>query len=248
MNSTTRHVVFTVVALVVAAAAAFALFVISGAYNFAADEPHTSIVSSVLETMRERSIESRASGVTVPDLADDARIARGAGNYEAMCSGCHLAPGVVESELSKGLYPAPPNLSKETVEAGSAFWVVKHGIKASGMPAWGKSMGDDDVWDLVAFLRRLPALDQAGYAALVDRSGGHHHDHPAGHDEVDDHAAHDAQAEGGHIHAAAVPGHADVEAASSAPMAASGTGAAQGRMHVHADGTRHQHVNTGVEP
>src|SRR3546814_1099025 len=55
----------------------------------------------------------------------------------AMCTGCHLAPGMSETEMSRGLYPAPPDLTKTTVEAAEAFWVIKHGIKASGMPAWG---------------------------------------------------------------------------------------------------------------
>ena len=134
--------------LVVGAAAAFALFVGSGAYNFAADEPHTAAVSSLLETMRERSIETRASGLQAPDLTEATRIVQGAGNYNSMCVGCHLAPGMSESELSKGLYPAPPNLSKERVDPGQAFWAIKHGIKASGMPAWGKSMSDEYVWNM----------------------------------------------------------------------------------------------------
>ena len=116
MTSTLKHVLTTVAVLTVGAAAAFALFVGSGAYNFAADEPHTAAVHSLLEKMRERSIETRANGVQAPDLSDPARIVQGAGNYSAMCVGCHLAPGMADSELSKGLYPAPPNLSKEKVE------------------------------------------------------------------------------------------------------------------------------------
>src|SRR3546814_7101354 len=72
----------------------------------------------------------------VPDLDDQGRIVQGAGNYDAMCTGCHLKPGVRETELSKGLYPAPPDLTRAEIDAAEAFWVIKHGIKASGMPAW----------------------------------------------------------------------------------------------------------------
>ena len=82
---------------------------------------------------------------------------------------------MADTELSRGLYPAPPNLSKETVDAASAFWIIKHGIKASGMPAWGKSMSDDYIWNMVAFLQRLPKLDDEQYKALVATSGGHDH-------------------------------------------------------------------------
>lgn len=71
-------------------------------------------------------------------------------------------------ELSKGLYPAPPNLTKVPLDdPAEAFWVIKHGIKASGMPAWGKSMEDEYLWGMVAFLRQLPDLDPEEYQAAV---------------------------------------------------------------------------------
>ncbi|MFD1295138.1 c-type cytochrome [Lysobacter gummosus] len=146
-----------------------------GVYDVGADAPHTRPVYAVLELARERSVAMRAMQLSVPALDDEARIRNGAGNYQAMCAGCHLAPGMAPTELSRGLYPAPPNLSARQVDAAAAFWTIKHGIKASGMPAWGASMGDEHIWDLVAFLGRLPALDAAQYRDLVARSGGHSH-------------------------------------------------------------------------
>src|SRR3546814_7692818 len=80
---------------------------------------------------------------------------------------------VCSSDL--GLYPAPPDLTKTTVEAAEAFWVIKHGIKASGMPAWGKSMDEEYIWNMAAFLQVLPTLDEGEYQAMVARSGGHSH-------------------------------------------------------------------------
>src|SRR3546814_5837189 len=80
-----------------------------------------------------------------------------------------------ETEMSRGLYPAPPDLTKTTVEAAEAFWVIKHGIKASGMPAWGKSMDEEYIWNMAAFLQVLPTLDEGEYQAMVARSGGHSH-------------------------------------------------------------------------
>jgi mono/diheme cytochrome c family protein len=151
-------------------------FVWSGAYDVGADEPHWPATHAVLETLRQRSINVRASKLQVPsDLANPSRIRQGAGNYAAMCSGCHLSPGVEATEMSKGLYPSPPNLTRQAVEASRAFWAIKHGIKASGMPAWGKSMEDEYIWNMAAFLQELPRLDAAGYQALVDSSGGHSH-------------------------------------------------------------------------
>ena len=233
MTPTFKHVLTTVAVLLVGAIAAFAVFVGSGAYNFAADDPHTSAVHSLLETMRDRSIETRAAGLQTPYLSDPTRIVQGAGNYNAMCVGCHLSPGMAESELSKGLYPSPPNLSKEKVEPAQAFWVIKHGIKASGMPAWGKSMSDEYVWNMAAFLQELPKLDADRYQEMVARSGGHHHDHGGGHDE-------DAE------HDKAEPSEAAASTPSGHPHEA-GTSKPAGTMHTHADGTQHMHHSTGAQ-
>ena len=156
MKPITKHVFATTAVLALGAAAAFAALVYSGVYDFAADDPHTAPVYAVLETMRDRSIDARARKVAVPDLGDPQRVVDGAGNYDAMCAACHLAPGLKETELSKGLYPAPPDLTREKFQPAHAFWVIKHGVKASGMPAWGKSMGDEHIWSLTAFLQKLP--------------------------------------------------------------------------------------------
>ncbi len=153
-----------------------AAFIWSGIYNIAADEPHWRVTERAMETLRDRSIAARASGLAVPDLEDESAIRVGAGNYDAMCVGCHLEPGLESTEASKGLYPAPPDLTEERVEdPAAAFWVIKHGIKMSGMPAWGKSIEDEYVWGMVAFLRRLPGLSPDEYQVLVEASGGHQH-------------------------------------------------------------------------
>lgn len=57
----------------------------------------------------------------------------------------------------------------------AAFWVIKHGIKMTGMPAWGKSMDDEYVWGLVAFLNQHPGMPTGRYPELVAASGGHQH-------------------------------------------------------------------------
>ncbi len=155
--------------------AAGAIFVWSGAYNVAADKPHTRLVHQLLQALRQRSVVARADELAVPDLSEQARIVQGSGNYDAMCKGCHLAPGMDDTELSRGLNPPPPRLSRSTVDAASAFWVIKHGIKATGMPAWGESMQDVYIWNMVAFIQQLPTMDADTYRAMVASSGGHQH-------------------------------------------------------------------------
>jgi mono/diheme cytochrome c family protein len=151
----------------------------SGVVDVAADEPHSDFVYWVLEETRESSIKKAAQNIEVPDLENPDLLLTGGSDYEFMCSSCHLAPGQKESDMSLGLYPAPPNL---TIAAESHighehgdgaqndrknFWVIKHGIKASGMPAWGKTHDDQRIWAMVAFIKRLPTLTPDQYQILT---------------------------------------------------------------------------------
>ena len=161
--------------------------VYAGIYNVAADIPHTQPVYWLFETVRDRSIASRARELVVPnDLSDPARISSGAGQYAEMCSVCHLAPGMERTEISRGLYPRAPELRRKTdLTAAEQFWIVKHGVKMTGMPAWGVTHSDKLLWDVVALLRKLPELTKEQYEALVKSApkhgeimqemGGHQH-------------------------------------------------------------------------
>jgi mono/diheme cytochrome c family protein len=153
------------------------VFIYSGAFNIAADDPHWTWTVKLLNALRDRSVEVRSDATRPPDLSSETSIRLGSGNYDAMCTSCHLRPGVEESELSLGLYPKPP-LWRELgeVDPREAFWIIKHGIKMSGMPAWGKSMSDEHIWNIVAFLWKLPELTPDDYHELVARSEGHKHD------------------------------------------------------------------------
>lgn len=171
----------------------------AGFIDVSADTPHSAMVFAVIEGARERAIARHARDITPPgDLSDAERVRRGAGNYEAMCVNCHLAPGMANSEIRRGLYPTPPDLTKafsegQSQDATSArqFWVIKHGIKASGMAAWSLGgMDDADIWDLTAFLRRLSALSAEQYRSLVAASGGHVH---GGVDDDEHHGPHAPQ-------------------------------------------------------
>ena len=155
-----------------------AVAVYGGWFNIAADEPHSGLVYSIMETVRSRSVTTRARELQSPALDDPALVATGAQHYAAMCSECHLAPDQKDSELRRGLYPKPPNLTQPIkATAGEVFWVVKHGIKMSGMPAWGMTHDDQSIWALVAFVRKLPGLSAAQYHALAGAGHAHSHEH-----------------------------------------------------------------------
>jgi cytochrome c553 len=139
----------------------------SGVYNIGADDHHTKIVLSVITQLRNRSIAVRAHEIDIPDLNDPKRIAAGVQHYAALCIGCHLAPGVTKSDIRIGLYPHPPNLAEENIDdAQKAFWTIKHGIKMSAMPAWGKSLNDAAIWDIVSFVRQMPMMTPETYRQL----------------------------------------------------------------------------------
>jgi len=93
-------------------------------------------VQDVVVCARERSVEVRASGIEAPPLGYSRMIAKGAEHYAAMCAGCHLAPDMKENEMRPGMNPKPPvfaSLSRGNPR--EQFWISKHGIKMTGMPA-----------------------------------------------------------------------------------------------------------------
>jgi mono/diheme cytochrome c family protein len=186
-----------VLATLLGSALLLVLFAFSGAYDVAADRPHTAPVAAFLNVVRERSIMRRAQAVQVPSLNDPARVREGAEHYSAMCVDCHLAPGITVSEIRAGLMPPPPNLSQEPIDPGVAFWAIKHGIKMTGMPAWGKTHDDEEVWNIVSFVHQLPHMTSSEYRAMTaitetEEHEGDHDNHDQDHEHVrgrrDEHA------------------------------------------------------------
>ena len=202
--------------------------VLAGAYfgvvNVGADDPHFPAVHAFLTMARDRSIEVRSRDIEVPNLDDQALIRAGAGNYNSMCIGCHLAPGVAETELSQSLYPAPPNLAKIGVDGNpsAAFWVMhnhegQHGDNKPGHH--DNSGGGDDH-------HGSGDAGEPGHhdAAATDSEGGSapkagHHSDMSGDDH---HAGDEASSNGGDHHAEQAPN-------------------ASPKTHTHADGKEHVH-------
>ncbi len=164
-----KAIIGTVLMLVVLAVIGGFGFIYSGVYDVGASTPHWAVTRWVMDTARMHSIAAHASGIAVPaGLDDQSKILMGTDHFAAHCAVCHGAPGVPQGDIAKGLYPQPPNLAR-TVKAYSPaelFWVLKHGIKMTGMPAWSDH-GDDALWAIVAFLEKLPTMSEQDYAKLV---------------------------------------------------------------------------------
>ena len=144
----------------------------SGAVNVGVLEPHSGLIKWVFSTTMERSVRSRASDIKVPDLTSEAMIREGAEHYMRMCQGCHGFPGQERSGRAKALEPAPPHLyEKEEIEEWSPaeqFWIAKNGIMMTGMPAWGTTHSDKEIWNIVAFLQKLPEMSSEEYQQLSE--------------------------------------------------------------------------------
>lgn len=151
-----------------------ALFIWTGVYNIAAAEPHTAPVKWLLATVRDHSIATRAHSLEGPALNDPPRIEAGLRSYHSMCQPCHSAPGHQPTTTQQGLNPEPPKLDSERVQKrtdGELYWVIKNGIRMTGMPAFGKTHKDDSLWSIIAFIRQLPHLQSKDYDTMVQTAG-----------------------------------------------------------------------------
>ena len=168
-----KTIIATVIVAVLVTIATVAGYAYSGAYDVAASRPDGAALSWLLVTTRDRSIDRRAAEIAVPPLTDPALVQEGFEHYHEMCTGCHLAPGIESSEIREGLDPQPPVLAKLAPHSSPArlFWVIKNGVKMTGMPAWGGSHSDQMIWAMVAFLERLPTLTPEQYQAMEKRLG-----------------------------------------------------------------------------
>jgi mono/diheme cytochrome c family protein len=144
----------------------------------------------VAPVARDKAIARNAPRMSIP--ADPERAARGQEHFGENCLPCHGAPGVKPMEMAQGLNPAPPDLTSTHTQAfadGELFWIVKSGIRSTGMPGFGVNHEDAEIQDIVAFVRHLPSLSAAEKQSLADALPHEHHhedeDHAAapGHDE-----------------------------------------------------------------
>jgi mono/diheme cytochrome c family protein len=148
-------------------AAAGAAFIGSGVYYIGADDRHTKTILAMIDRLRDHSIDLRARRIDAQYETGPERMEDGAQHYAALCVGCHLAPGVTKSDLRKGLFPHPANLAQEGIlDSRRAFWTIKHGIKMSAMPAWGCTLNDQAIWDIISLVRQMPAMSSETYQQL----------------------------------------------------------------------------------
>ena len=163
------------VAALLLLAIAGAVLVFTGAYNVSAAAGHYAPLRAVFETAMDRSVRTHADGIEVPARFTEAEIVAGAAEYKAMCEHCHGGPGVQRAGWAEGIVPEPPEIEHAAKEwqPNEIFWIVRNGIKMTGMPAFGPTHDDRTVWNIVGFVDRIPQMSPEQYAAF-ESDAGHH--------------------------------------------------------------------------
>lgn len=135
----------TVLAAVLAAGGF--LVAASGIVPIKASSGHWAITAWFLNFSSERSVSTHTIGMSAPPLDDPGLVLRGAGHYETACRPCHGSPVLPQPRVARGMTPPPPYLPPAIPrwEPEELFYIVKHGIKFTGMPAWPAQERDDEV-------------------------------------------------------------------------------------------------------
>jgi len=169
------RIFLTIVIVLALEAIGGTIFVYTGAYDVSTSNHDNGFINWWLDTGTTRSIKHQASGITAPPLNNPAMVQEGFKHYDEMCVQCHGAPGKKPDEIAKGLWPEAPDLAKAVPDWTPAqlFWITKNGIKFSAMPAWGPTHSDEKIWDIVAFLEKLPKLSPADYQKMQANTVGY---------------------------------------------------------------------------
>jgi mono/diheme cytochrome c family protein len=164
--SATTAVLAAIAALVAAAV------VYGGFYSVASTRQHWQLTYTLLETAMRYSVRRHARDIAEPPLADERMALRGAACFRDNCVQCHGAPGVAQGAIGKSMQPVPDPLVSATRRwrPRELYWVTRNGIKMSGMPAWEFRLAEAELWDIVAFMQRLPDLNATQYAYWLQQA------------------------------------------------------------------------------
>ncbi len=166
---TLKTIVLTLVAGIVIAVVVALVVINSGAYDVAATVPHHAMTERALSSMMDNSVRHHASGIALSPTFSNPDLDEGFEHYQKMCVTCHGAPGVEKSEVGQGLNPPAPDLSESVADLSpqEVFWILKNGIKMTGMPAFGPTHDEEKLWDLTAFVKHLPRMTPEQYREMA---------------------------------------------------------------------------------
>lgn len=164
-----KKILISILVTLIGLALGFYVYLVSGAYDISQLTPHNSLTKSLISKAKHKSINSRLTGIALPDnIKDTTVLIAGFKLYDAMCTMCHSAPGEEPNEMAAGLYPTPPELYKHAKEreAQEFFWIIQNGIKMTSMPAYKPTHTEDQIWAITAFVtHKLATMSAEEYKA-----------------------------------------------------------------------------------
>lgn len=172
MKNVLIAIILTILVLVII----FTAYIYSGTFDPGQLKHHKPLTEKIIGITIEHSINKRIKGIVVPNLQDTSMFTVGISHYNEMCVVCHGGPGIEPSELAKGLYPEPPVFYKsdDMPKPDEAFWIIKNGIKMTGMPGFAPTHTDNEIWAITAFmLNKMNSLSPTDFQELVKKSPEH---------------------------------------------------------------------------
>ncbi len=179
-----KTVLLTIFVVLLLAVLGIVGFIYSGWYDVAALTPDNPVVAWALRRTASRSVAARLKEVEVPPgLETPQAVKAGARLFGEYCVVCHGGPGLERTAIAQGLNPRPPDLfraGRRPLDMDEAFWFVKNGVKMTAMPGFGKTLADEKIWSIAAFLRTAPGMSPQDFldqteiriSAPEARSGG----------------------------------------------------------------------------
>lgn len=142
----------------------------TGLLAFPASSPDPAGMEKLIHASFQRSVAEHSDDIPAPaDLGAAWRVQLGAGHFARSCAACHGEPGRGQNPIALSMRPRPQYLPavENRYTPSQLFWIVKHGVKFAGMPAWPNQTRDDEIWSVVAFLRQAKGMDARQFADLA---------------------------------------------------------------------------------
>jgi mono/diheme cytochrome c family protein len=157
-------IVFTIVGLFVGGY----FYATRGYIDLRADQEPSSTERHFAMAAMDASADRHAPGTQNPSPATEENLVAGATLYLNHCGGCHGIPSNPDSKFARSFYPPAPGFFKEMpdMQENQNHYIIVHGIRWTGMPAWGKSLNDTQTWQTVTFLSNIEKLPPAATRVL----------------------------------------------------------------------------------
>ncbi len=158
-----------IIGIILVGAAGF-VYLHYGYINLAADQPGNSLERFVMRGAMDKYSERHAPQQKNPLQADDATLIAGVKLYKNDCAVCHGGPNMPVSDVGKGMYPRAPQFAEDAPDMpdNQNYWIIKHGVQRTGMPAWDKIMTDSEIWQVVAFLSKYDKMNELSPAVQAE--------------------------------------------------------------------------------